>query len=154
MPKYLEKILHNVNQHRDDEKESMIEIQMKDSRLYVPQNFIILNENVARSCRYALVVECRNSEKYHVPHFVYFLPVRYKYDKTEILSLCSQKWIGFSVILQQQVTPIADPDQPGRYKNIDAVMASPEIGIFSIEATDDDLFSDDPPYGAMIIRNK
>ena len=128
---------------------------MKDGYLIIPKEWIVLNEEDAMYCRYAGVVECRNSAKYGIPHFVFFTHAEYgrDYDTDLINEMCCNAWPKFKDIMAQQVEPIKDPEKPGEYLNVQEHLASPYIGYFSIDEADSGLRDiEDMPYGAMIVR--
>lgn len=133
----------------------MKKIAMKDGYLIIPKEWIVLNEEDAMYCRYAGVVECRNSAKYGIPHFVFFTHAKYgrDYDTDLINEMCCDAWPKFKDIMAQQVEPIKDPEKPGEYLNVQEHLASPYIGHFSIDEADSGLRDiEDMPYGAMIVR--
>lgn len=141
-----------------DTDPNMKKYALKDGVLIVPKEWIVLNPEEAQDCLYAGVVECRNSKKYGIPHFCFFTNIQYsnEYDQKHqdrINKLCCEKWDKFNEIMNLQVQLIPDPKNKGQYKNSKEYLASPAIGHFSILATDDKLYDNDPPYGAVIIRS-
>jgi len=142
------------------EKEpTMKKISVKDGYLIVPSDWIDINPDQADELPYAGVIECRNSKKYSIPHFVFHSNMKYgnEYDDlyTEhIYELCVDAYPEFKKILASQVTPIADPEHPGQYLNSDEFMNAPTIGLFSIYVQGDATYGKnyDPPAGARIIR--
>lgn len=128
-------------------------IPVKNGLLVIPKEWILLNQEDAENCLYAVVVECRNAAKYKIPHFVYFSLRKYDVSMSDYINeLCCEKWPGFHDVIKAQVTLIPDPEHKGEYLNAQEHLASPVIGYFDILATDDELFDDDPPYGAVIVR--
>ena len=70
-----------------DEEPTMKKIKLADGYLIIPSDWIIVNPERAEHCRYAAVLECRNSAKYGVPHFIYFNDFRYACDYTEKMKI-------------------------------------------------------------------
>ncbi len=145
-----------VNYWEDDP--NMMVFKMKDGSLVVPKDWIILNPEQEGKCKYAGVIECRNHDKYNIPHFAFFTNNQYSCDYSdeyvqEIYSMCKEKWPRFSEILKMEVELIPDSTKPFGYKNIEEHLASPIVGLFSILRDDDELFDNKPPYGALIISN-
>ena len=141
------------------ENNTMKKIEIADGYLIIPHDWIVVNPEYAKSCRYAAVLECRNSERYNVPHFIYFNNYKYAKQYTESLEkdfykLCEKKWDRFSYIekLSNDNQLIPDPDNEGNYLNLDEYLQSPTIGLFSIEEQNEDS-TEDYPFNAMIIRN-
>lgn len=155
------KLMNGGNYQVTDEKEessSLIKIKLSDGYLLIPSDWIVVNPESAETCRYAAVLECRNSLKYGVPHFVYFNNYKYACDYTEhmeeeFFSLCRKAWPRFSEIqeLSEKNRLVPDPDNKGQYLNVDAHLAAPIIGVFHIEEQGDRIYGE-PPYGAMIVR--
>lgn len=148
----------NLEQEVDSDP-TMQKLALKDGVLIIPKDWIVLNPEDAKNCLYAGVVECRNSAKYGIPHFCFFTNKQYgnEYDQAlqdYINKLCCEKWPKFEKIMQQEVKPIPDSENKGQYLNSKEYLASPAIGHFHILATDDKLYDNDPPYGAVIIRNQ
>lgn len=143
-----------IDIHYDDTPD-MRKIAMKDGYLIIPKDWIVVNEEDAAHYRYAGVVECRNHVKYGIPHFVFFTNAEYPkdYDTDLINEMCCEAWPKFKDIIDQQVEPIRDPDNPGQWLNAKEHLASPYIGHFMIDEADSDLREiEDMPYGAMIVR--
>ena len=142
-----------------EENNTMKKIEIADGYLIIPSDWIVVNPEHAKSCRYAAVLECRNSERYKVPHFIYFNNYKYANQYTEsfekdFYKLCEEKWDRFSDIekLSNDNQLISDPNNEGHYLNLDEYLQSPTIGIFSIEEQSEDS-TDDYPFNAMIVRN-
>lgn len=141
-----------------DQKEdpTMTKYRVKDGYLIVPKDWIVLNPEFEGQCRYAGVVECRNSAKYGIPHFVFFTDIQYARDydsdlEENVRDWCVEKWPDFTKVIQQEVKLIPDPENRGKYLNAEEHLASPVIGLFQILRNDDEHFKNDPPYGAMIV---
>ena len=138
---------------------TMKKIEIADGYLIIPSDWIVVNPEQAKSCRYAAVLECKNSERYNVPHFIYFNNYKYANEYTESLEkdfykLCEKNWDRFSDIEKlsndNQLRP--DPEHEGQYLNLDEYLASPIIGLFSIEEENEDS-NEEYPFGARIVRN-
>jgi len=160
---YYEEILRLINRGKyemAEDKVQMIKIPLKSGYLIIPNDWIVVNPERAKSCLYAGVVECRNSEKYGIPHFVFFSDYKFGSEYTdeftdEIDALCCKSWPEFSNIIEKskQNELIRDPERPGYFLNIEAHLAAPIIGYFSIDESDKALRKNSLPYGAMIVRN-
>ncbi|MBP3806859.1 MAG: hypothetical protein ILA13_00425 [Eubacterium sp.] len=160
---YLEiaKILNKGKGIFVDEKEQylMKEIKIKDGVLIIPNDWILVNPEESTQYRYAAVIECRNSSKYGIPHFIKFCNYRYAKDYPdefidEFLSECQIAWPDFNdKVRKKQVKPIPNIDGKG-YINIEKYLAAPTIGFFHILESDDDYFkrNEDSPYGSKIVR--
>ena len=138
------------------EDPSMAKYRMKDGYLIVPKEWIVLNPQFEGEYRFAGVVECRNSAKYDIPHFVFFTDTRYACDyddyfRQTVQEWCIEKWPRFREIIRQEVKLVSDPENPGKYLNAEEHLASPVIGLFHILRNDDELFDNNPPCGAMIV---
>lgn len=141
-----------------EEETSMKKIKLADGYLIIPADWIVVNPEQAENCRYAAVLECRNSTKYGVPHFIYFNNYQYGNQFTDTMeenfySLCRKAWPKFAEIeeLSNKNQLVPDPENKGQYLNAEAHLAAPIIGLFSIEEQGDRI-SGEPPYGAMIVR--
>ena len=141
-----------------EEEATMKKIKLADGYLIIPNDWIVVNPEQAENCRYAAVLECRNSTKYGVPHFIYFNNCRYVNEFTDSMEenfyqLCKKAWPKFSEIkeLSDKNRLVPDPDNKGQYLNAEAHLKAPTIGLFSIQEQGENPF-DEPPYGAMIVR--
>ncbi|MCM1171703.1 MAG: hypothetical protein NC393_06195 [Clostridium sp.] len=140
------------------EKNAMVKVKLAEGYLIIPADWIIVNPESAESCRYAAVLECRNSAKYGIPHFIYFNNFKYANEYTDTMekdfyTLCREKWPKFAKIeeLSEENQLVADPNNKGEYLNVEAHLKAPIIGLFSIKEQDENLYNE-PPYGAMIVR--
>ena len=141
-----------------EEEETMKKIKLADGYLIIPKDWIVVNPEMAENCRYAAVIECRNSVKYGVPHFIYLNNHRYANEFTDSMEenfylLCRKAWPKFSEIeeLSKKNKLVPDPNNNGQYLNAEAHLVAPIIGMFSIEEQGEHP-NDEPPYGAMIVR--
>lgn len=137
----------------------MKKIEIADGYLIIPADWIVVNQEQAKYCRYAAVLECKNSDRYNVPHFIYFNNCKYANQYTESLEkdfykLCEKKWDRFSEIekISNDSQLIPDPNNEGHYLNLDEYLQSPIIGLFSIEEQSKDE-KKEYPFNAMIVRN-
>ena len=140
------------------DEETMKKVKIANGYLIIPSDWIVVNSEQAENCRYAAVLECRNSAKYGVPHFIYFNNYRYGNEFTDSMKenfymLCRKAWPNFSVIeeLNKKNKLVPDPDNKGQYLNAEAYLEAPIIGLFSIQEQGENSFNE-PPYGAMIVR--
>ena len=155
---YLEiaKLINDGKELSIKENEPMKKIKLKDGYLIIPSDWIVLNEDEGHLYSYAGVIECRNSEKYSIPHFVFLNEHKYGGDYTNSLyekihQMCIDTWPDFKEIINRQVNPIPDPDLPGNYLNMNEFMSAPTIGYFHLpESTE----NKNPVCGAMIVRTK
>ncbi len=144
----------------------MIKIQMLDSYITIPDDWIVLNKEEAAQCEYALVVEVRWRNKTKpIPHFVYFhnYSKSSQYDKTffdKVNRKCVQAYPEFQEFIDwekshhdQELKP--DPDNPGQFLNAEAFLEGPQIGHFPVYVQGDRTYCDgEPPYGVCIVRTK
>lgn len=135
-------------------------ISIKNGSVIYPANWIVVNADQATQCEYAGVVECRNAERYGIPHFLFFTNEKYAKDysqqeKTRINRLCAYASRLFADAEKQQVPLVADPEHPGEYLNSKEHLDSPYIGHFHLYEQGDPTYPSDynPPYGAMVVRN-
>ena len=145
-------------QEENEEKPKMKKIKLADGYLIIPSDWIIVNPEKAEDSRYAAVLECRNSVKYGIPHFIYFNNERYVSGYTErmrdeFFSLCKKAWPKFEEIqmLSEANQLVPDPENKGKYVNVEAHLAAPIIGLFHIGEQGSNICGE-PPFGAMIVR--
>lgn len=138
---------------------TMQKIQIKDSYLVIPNDWIVLNPEDADDAYYAGVIEVRHHEKYGVPYMVVLLKEKhfYTYAKNHeewIYARCQQAWEGFANILSMQVKPVDDPTRPGYKLNEAEWAAAPNIYYYDIYVNDDRKYGRryKTPYGAQIVR--
>lgn len=124
----------------------MVHIRMADGYVTVPDDWIIVNLDDATDSRFASVIEIRNAAQYDAPHFVYFHSQENisEKDEKEIYNLCENKWDKFTDVLKLSNNALDN------YQNLELFNESPIVGIFPIFTSD---MVDNPPYGAMIIRD-
>lgn len=141
-------------------KPKMTTISIKDGVVIYPEEWVVVNPDVAAQCRYAGVVECRVTDDVHIPHFLFFTNNKYarEYSKQEITQInrfCANESKQFAKVLAMQVQLVPDPDHPGTYLNEKEFLDSPKIGYFHLYVQGDPTCPSgyDPPYGAKIIRN-
>lgn len=100
-----------------------------------PKDWIIVNPDEAMNCHFAGVIECRLAS-YNMPHLLFFsskkMSALTKDDFEKINRKATEAYPAFKDMLEQQVTPIDDPDQPGHMLNADEWMKSPQLGYFPI----------------------
>jgi len=139
---------------------NMVKIPILNGTLICPVDVILINPEAAISSAYACIIECRNSHKYGIPHFVYFsnIPSVYEYDNTyekTIYSECQKIYPRFDDILTKQVEPIYDPDHPGFLLNFCEWNQAPTIYFYDIYVQGDPKYGPDydPPLNIRIIRS-
>lgn len=144
----------------NDEVE-MMKIPIKNGYAICPNDWIIVNPEEASKSTHAIIIECMNSSKYGIPHFLYFSIREYgnDYDDTDaefINHKCAQAWSEFNKIMDLQVTPIKDPEHPGMMLNYEEWSNAPIIGHFHMYVQGDSRYPRDyrPPLGAQIVRNQ
>ena len=140
-------------------KPRMETISIKDGVVVYPEDWIVVNPDAASKCRYAGVVECRNSDGSQIPHFLFFSDKKYAREYTDqeiahINRICAHTSQIFAYMQERQVKPVPDPNQPGKYLNEKEYLDSPKIGHFHLYEQGDPTYPSDydPPYGAKIIR--
>ena len=143
----------------------MRRIYLKDGYLICPNNWIVLQDAFGEkpeNCMYAGVVEARNSEKYGIPHFVFFNDIPYDQgytdkDEEKVYNACIKAWPRFKEILNMQVPPpTISPKDEGYMEAAEKHLASPFVGMFHITGSDDPmqkLLNRPDPFGCMIIRD-
>lgn len=141
-----------------DSAVTLRKIPMKNGFLICPEEWIIVNPEEAKDSEYACVLECRNSSKYGIPHFLIFsncetVKSYSQLYEESIYRKCCSAYPKFSEILEMQVTPIDDPDNPGLILNTDEWIGAPNIGLFDVYIQDDPKYGIkyNPPFGARIV---
>ena len=142
-----------------EEDNGMTEIEIQDGVLIIPKDWIIVNPEDAKNHRYAAVLECRNSSKYGIPHFVMFCDDKYANEysnefENEFKRLCRKAWSAFEEEVEKKQLKLVQ-NEDGSYINGDKYLAAPTIGIFNIWESDDEhlaAMDNEPPYGSMIVR--
>jgi len=133
---------YNLYPHKQKEEVKMKRIEINNGHVVFPEDWIILNEKAAKNTRYALVVECKHSSQYGIPHFLYFSDVpANEVDNAlheYICTLCRQKWERFAEI------EMLEKEKP--------VLEAPTIGIFGIFDKGTFEKESDYPCGAMVVR--
>lgn len=137
--------------YRENEVEKMKRIEMLESYIIFPQDWIIIMNKEPQNCKYAGVVEIRNSSAYHMPHLLFFseIPI-YQLSAIEeemILSTCEIFYPDFKKIRSMQVKPVYDENKV--MLNMDLWNKAPIIGLFPINVYGKDSTF---PCGAMIVR--
>ena len=132
-------INHYKNIYRiiNDGKEysGLISVRMKDAHIEIPYNWIMVNLNEAKNCKFAHVLECKHCGDYGIPHFIMFSNhegfITNEFHK-KFVDYCCEKWINFKAdVLDKQVEPIYD-NNSGTILNSEEYDPSPAIGIFKI----------------------
>lgn len=135
---------------------------LKKGYAVYPKNWIVLDTvfGPADSCMYAGVVESLNSEKFGIPHFIFFSNVKYADNysadmEARIYEACAKAYPDFNKFYDSQV-PDPDLNDP---KSIDEWTAAPCFRLFHLVELGDPQYWHEtnpdyrPPYGAMIVRD-
>ena len=163
MEQYLNSILEVLGEKHISEVKAAdrTRLRLKDGYVDYPNDWILIDTAIPpEEASHCFVLECRNSIKYGIPHFIGSSNRRYGNDYTDddmdtIYKACEAAWPEFSEIIEKQVPP----PHRSRYENeedYDAAVRkhldSPFIGIFSITRDDDELYSKDgeEPYNCII----
>ena len=138
---------------------SMMKLNLQDGYMYYPSNWILLNPEDAAKTNYACVVECRNSTKYNIPHFVYLNNVQSaEFYTSEFKEAINERILHmfplFADILERQIEPIFEKGSKIKLLNEDEWLKAPTIGYFNlfVKSGDNDLLGYEPPAGAYIYR--
>lgn len=128
---------------------AMQKVKLADGYLLVPEDWIVLNPEHAESCHHAAVLECKNSAKYGIPHFIYLNNYQYENQYpdemvSDFYARCRKTWPRFS--------EIEELNQRASDSSAEDYLTAPIIGLFNI-AVQGDKSSEDYPYGAMIVKN-
>lgn len=137
-----------------EKKENGLKIvDIKDGYAIFPSDWIIVNEELAKSSRYVGVVEIKNGAKYNMPHFVYFSekPInRMSQEEDDYIDkMCIRMYPDYAKVLCQYVTPKYNDD--GEMINRDEVLAGPVTGHFEIPEYKIDE-NNNYPYDAMVVK--
>ena len=132
-----------------------IQIPLKEGYITIPSDWIVLNPEEAGECMYAGIVECRNHERYGIPHFVFFTNIRCACDYSkqyiqQIDEMCTKVWPDFKDVMEKQIELIPDPNHQGRFLNEEAFFSAPIIGHFNMYEQGE---ISNPPFGSMIVRD-
>lgn len=128
--------------------ESMQRIDLKNGYLLCPDDWIWLDICDPAASTGAIVIEFRNAEKHHLPHFVFAIDgdLNDEIEKAALKAAAakSQEYKKLSMMYQ-------DPrfDGAGRMLNAKEYNEQPVPGFFSVERLGT---SDNYPYGAMIVE--
>lgn len=113
-------------------------INLKEGYLQYPGDWILVNPDDAYKYMRAYVVECRNSEKYNIPHFIYFDDLRER-DK-EFYNIVENAIVeiypDFQKIIDSQISAEYKDGEAKTYYNItnkEAYFSAPAVGIFLVE---------------------
>lgn len=135
----------------------MVRYEIEGGYVICPENWIVINPEMARQCYYAGVVECRRAD-YNMPHFLFFTNKhRHDYDGAlykEVNEACCKAWPKFHEILAKQVKPIDDAD--GHQLNYKEWDEAPTLGYFALYEQGDPRLPPDFkfPMGAMIVHTE
>lgn len=139
----------------------MQKIPLKNGLLICPKSYVIVNPEEASVMEYACVIECQNSKRYNIPHYLIFCDRKYGSDydnayQDMLLKKLLAKDPDFTRIMDAQVKPISDPESKGKLLNAAAYMEAPTIGIFNVYEHGDPRYPVDyqAPDGTEIIRSK
>ena len=150
-----------VSMEKIREELDMQKVAMKDGYLICPKDFVLINSQDAKDMETAWIIECRNANKFGVPHYVVFWHPKEDYEPAEVydsylLDQLLRRIPKFQRIVDMQVTPIHDPDQPENILNEKEFMAAPTIGYYPVHVHGDPNKPADykPPYGVQIVKNQ
>lgn len=117
-----------------------------------PSSWILIEpEECAASCSQVGIIEVRGGAKYNAPHFVFFH--NGDYDEKDKLKRATKFWPSMNDVIRDEVKLAVDDD--GRYLNMDEHLAAPMVCYFNlVDASYYQSMELDPPYGAVIYRNK
>lgn len=138
----------------------MQEIPIKNGILKCPETYVITNPEEAAESLYACVIECRNSERYGIPHYLVHCDRKYGSDydadyEVKLLQKVLAKDPSFQKIIDLQVKPMKNSEALGTLLNSEEFLKSPEIGFFHVYEHGDPAYPPDynPPYGVEIVRD-
>ena len=140
----------------DDSEYNYIEIS--NGCFKYPNDWLLINPEDAPDANYVFVIECRNSQKYSIPHYVYFSDKEVEHDY--IVASCLNKYPEFQLVIDKQVDVLYEKGKPHipRYIiNQKEWLNAPTIGTFMIERTSEIKeirqwnLSYQPPAGAEIL---
>lgn len=140
---------------------------LKNGYVLFPSDWIVLPDVCGSpdTCMYAGVIESRNSNQYHIPHFIFFSDYKYGSDypaelQDKIYAQCAAIYPDFRRLYNLQIpAPDMTRTDPEGLKLIEKWKNAPEFGLFHIVEKGDPIYWNkynpdyEPPYGAMIIRN-
>lgn len=149
--------------YEEENTRKMKRFRLKEGYCIVPQDYIVLDNifGPPEECMYAGVVESRNSEKYGIPHFLFFCNTKYANYYTDemeatIYAACAKKFPDFNKYYDMQKDlPLKEAQDQEKVKEW---MSLPFFGLFHIVEKGDPLYWNPvtpdyiPPDGAMIIR--
>lgn len=161
--KYMSLFYNNHPEH-DFISHKMKRTYLSDGYVIYPSDWIVLPNifGTASECKYAGVVESRNSIKYGIPHFIFFSDTKYQYEYTDemeaqVYDACAKVYPRFKELynLQKELPKLDSPNYREELKEWDS---APKFALFSIVEKGDPLYWDNdpdyhPPAGAMIIRD-
>lgn len=149
------RVLSRNSYSSEDKVGEMRSIQLREGKLLLPSDWIILNEDKVQDCLYAYAISCRNASVYNVPVMLYVSDIDnymdlVRYHEREIMRLCVNAYPPFKDIIEMQVEPQMDPERPGLYANESAHLKCPYIGIHPI--SDEKEPWGGHPFGCRIVR--
>lgn len=135
----------------EEEKESMIKVDIKHGYVIFPKNWIVIDLQNSCNCAYVGVIEMKNSDAYNAPHILFFSPIPIgEIDsnfKENLFVKCEKEYPDFRRIRAMQIEPVYGENN--EILNGDLWMKAPIIGIFAIPTYGEDY---EFPAGAMIVR--
>lgn len=159
--KLLNDIIMLFNIYKTQKEDNMRKIKLSNNRSIVfPENWILLNKENALKSTEGYVLECRNHDKYSIPHFLYLGDDTAMRDgeytkefKSQLFNSILSVYSDFQIILDNQVESVM---KNGKIDNYDEYESSPTIGIFKVINSKDlkkmRVFDQryEPPYGAVV----
>lgn len=153
-------LFNNFKSYQNPPKQHipMQRINMKDSYIICPKNWIIVNEDQAKYSNYAYAVEIRDRLcQYNAPHFLLFgeYPVRKLSESmtNELYRQCAAVYPKFGEWMKMQIEPVfGERNEMGirPLLNEEEYTNAPLIGIFEIPLYGD-LNVGEYPFGAMVV---
>lgn len=160
----LNEIIMLFNTYKTTKEDKMRKIKLSNNRSIVfPENWIIINKENALKSTEGYVLECRNHEKYNIPHFLILGDEKAMKNgeytnefKTNFYKRILDVFPDFQYVLDNQIESVM---KNGKIENYDEYESSPTIGIFKVINSEDlkkmRIFDKryEPPYGAVVEIN-
>lgn len=141
---------------------NMHKIDLLNGYIIIPKDFIVLNEENSIKYQNAIIIECRNREKYNIPNFIFFTNMRSIEELDDSIMIliqekCIKKWPQFADVISKQVDPIYDANSPFLPLNLTEWNNAPNIGYFWVFAHGDQMLKNPyqkNPYGIQLYHNQ
>lgn len=123
-----------------------------DDYVLAPADWVVVNRLEAPSCAYAGCMNIRHGVRYGAPLFLFFLnhPINEmtKDEQSYLMDLAKISWPDMQKVQNDFVELQYNAD--GGVANAAEHLSSPQVGFFGLYDSGE---VDDPPYGAVIVRN-